>query len=66
MSNVEVINSSGLGVLILLYDKQKKNEGKLVLCGLSMLLQEIFERMRLHTLFQIESSLPDAEKQVIQ
>lgn len=51
LSDVEVMNSSAIGVLILLADRLKKNKGKMVVTGYNNLLKELFERMRLDSLF---------------
>ncbi len=58
LHNVNVMNSSGLGVLILTRDRMKKREGSLVVCGLQPLMREIFSRMHLDSFFTI---LPDTE-----
>ncbi|MCD6117361.1 STAS domain-containing protein [bacterium] len=62
LSEVEVINSSGLGVLLLMHDRLDKKNGKMVICGLNPLLKELFKRMRLNDIFQIENSVKDAEE----
>ena len=53
LENVAVMNSAGLGVLILARDKVKKNGGRIKLTNLQPLMQDIFTRMRLDTLFEI-------------
>ncbi len=53
LSKVEVINSSGIGVLIMLADKMRKEERVLYVVGLKPLLKELFQRMRLETIFKI-------------
>jgi len=60
MSKVEVINSSGLGVLILLCDRLNKEGGKMVVMGLCPLIDELFERMRLYLLFKIVKTQEEA------
>ena len=62
LSDVEVINSSGLGVLILTWDRLSKSDGNLVISGLCPLLQELFHRMRLDLLFQITKTEKEAIK----
>lgn len=54
LSAVELVNSSGLGILLLIWDRLKKEGGQLVLLGLTPVMEEIFERMRLDTIFIIE------------
>ena len=53
MSNVSVMNSSGIGVLIKARDEITKREKTLKLSNLQPLMQDIFDRMRLDTLFDI-------------
>jgi len=52
-SNVEVMNSSGLGVLILARDILDKKNRPITVFGLCPLMHDIFLRMRLDLLFQI-------------
>ncbi|NOZ62502.1 MAG: STAS domain-containing protein [Calditrichaeota bacterium] len=53
LKNVSVMNSSGLGVLIMARDSLNKRGGQVKLANLQTLMQEIFSRMRLDTLFSI-------------
>jgi anti-anti-sigma factor len=53
LSDVAVMNSSALGVVILTYDRVNKEGGKFALCGLSPILEELFVRMHLNELFQV-------------
>lgn len=64
LSIVELMNSSALGVLILLADGVRKNNGRMVVTGYNRLLEELFERMRLDTLFQMIKD-PQAALQTI-
>ncbi len=64
LSEVDVINSSGLGVLILASDRLNKIGGKLVVMGLSPLLKELFQRMRLNTLFIVVESQEEALSEI--
>ena len=64
LSPVELMNSSAIGVLILLVDGVRKNQGKMAVTGYNRLLEELFERMRLDTLFQMIKD-PDAAIQTI-
>lgn len=52
-SQVNVINSSGLGVLIMLADEMKKSKRRLIVTELKPLLKELFDRMKLETIFDI-------------
>jgi anti-sigma B factor antagonist len=53
LSDVTVMNSSALGVVILTYDRMNKESGKFALCGLSPILEELFIRMHLNELFPV-------------
>ena len=54
LKNVAVMNSSGIGVLIKLRDELINKEKKLKLINLQPLMKDIFTRMRLDILFEIE------------
>ena len=60
LSEVDIMNSSGLGVLILTWDRLCKEGGNLVIVGLSPLMQELFERMRLDLIFTLAASEEEA------
>jgi anti-sigma B factor antagonist len=60
LENVAVMNSAGLGVLIMARDKIKKKNGRIKLTNLQPLMQDIFSRMRLDTLFEIYSDVKEA------
>ncbi len=53
LGHVHVMNSSGIGVLMLVRDKIEKRKGRLVLCGLQPIMHEIFTRMHLDTFFTV-------------
>ena len=53
LSDVAVMNSSALGVVILTYDRVNKEGGNFALCGLSPILEELFVRMHLNELFPV-------------
>lgn len=53
MSEVLVMNSSAIGVVLLVSDQMKKRNGKFAVGGLNPLLKELFERMYLNTLFDV-------------
>ena len=53
LSKVNVMNSSGLGVLLQVRDKLKNRSGELVISGLNPIMQEIFSRMKLDSFFEI-------------
>ena len=56
LRDVSVINSSGIGVLIKTRDELLKRGKKIKLVKLQPLLVDIFTRMRLDTLFEIEDN----------
>ena len=60
LSEVEVMNSSGLGVLILTWDRLIKEDGKMVVTGLCPLMEELFQRMRLNLIFTMAESEEEA------
>ncbi len=60
LENVSVMNSSGLGVLIMARDTVTKRGGIVKLANLQNLMREIFTRMRLDTLFPIYSNIEEA------
>ena len=60
LAEVEVMNSSSLGVLILAWDRLSREEGKLLITGLCPLLDELFKRMKLDLLFQITKTEDEA------
>ncbi len=60
LEHVAVMNSAGLGVLIMAQDAVKKRNGRIKLTNLQPLMQDIFARMRLDTLFEIYNSVEEA------
>ena len=42
-SSLDYINSSGLRVLVLAYQRLKKNSGTVAICGIKDYIQEVFE-----------------------
>lgn len=60
LSDVSVMNSAALGVLIALQNDIENREGKLSIVGLQPLMEEIFYRMRLELLFNIDYSVDTA------
>ena len=59
-SGVEVMNSSGLGVLILTWDRLNREGGKMVITGLGALMEELFQRMRLNLIFMLAETEEEA------
>ncbi|NLP08872.1 STAS domain-containing protein [bacterium] len=66
LSRVNMMNSAGLGVLILARDKMLKRGGTLVVCGLLNMMREIFTRMHLDNYFKLytdcETALTDLRR----
>ncbi len=60
LSSVVLMNSAGVGVLILVWDRLRQDGGQMVISGLSPLMRELFQRMRLDTYFPITESEEDA------
>jgi anti-sigma B factor antagonist len=60
LNRVNVMNSVGLGVLILARDTLNKRGGVIKLTNLQPLLADIFSRMKLDTLFKIYNSNEEA------
>lgn len=60
LSAVDVMNSSGLGVLILTWDRLSKEGGDLIIVGLGSLLKELFQRMRLDLIFTLAETEQEA------
>ena len=60
LSNVDAIDSSGLGVLIELLKKIRVGEGELRLAGIPAHLQVIFELTHLDQVFRIYANADDA------
>jgi len=63
LSGVNVMNSAGLGVLMLARDKINVRQGKLVICGLHSVMAEIFHRMGFDTFFNITEDCASALKE---
>ena len=61
LEHVAVMNSAGLGVLIMAQDTIKKRGGRIKLTNLQPLMQDIFSRMRLDTLFETFDSVEEAK-----
>jgi anti-sigma B factor antagonist len=60
LCDVNVMNSSGLGVLMLVRDRIDKQKGRLVVCGLQPIMSEIFYRMHLDTFFTVTDDQDEA------
>jgi anti-sigma B factor antagonist len=60
LNRVVVMNSAGLGVLILVRDMMQKRGGVVKLVNLQPLLADIFNRMKLNILFEVFDSIETA------
>jgi len=59
-SGLDYINSSGLRVLVLAYQRLKKASGKVAICGIKDYIQEVFEVSGYDKIFALYSSREDA------
>ncbi|MBN2416155.1 STAS domain-containing protein [bacterium] len=60
LSRVDVMNSSGLGILILLQDELDRRAGTMILSGLGPVMEQLFTQMKLETLFTVAKTESDA------
>jgi len=59
LSHVEIMNSSGLGVLIMTRDALNQTGGEMVVAGLRPFMLELFQRMRLDLLFTVVETMEE-------
>jgi len=59
-TGLDYINSSGLRVLVLAYQRLKKASGKVAICGVKDYIQEVFEVSGYDKIFSLFSSRGDA------
>ena len=59
-SGLDYINSSGLRVLVLAYQRLKKNSGIVAICGVKDYIQEVFEVSGYDKIFPLYSLRADA------
>ena len=62
LSSVTYLGSAMLGLIVNIRQQIKSSGGKLILCGMSARLQEIFHTCSMERLFTITRSRPDALK----
>lgn len=60
LHKVNYIDSSGLATFIELFQKMKRNQGKLILFNLSDGVRSVFEIAKLDSIFQLAKSEEDA------
>lgn len=61
-TGVKYIDSSGLATLIEYYQHSRAYEGRIMLAGLSHRVRSIFELVRLHEVFPIYATVPEARQ----
>ncbi|MDD3312981.1 STAS domain-containing protein [Pseudodesulfovibrio sp.] len=59
-SDLDYINSSGLRVLVLAYQRLKKASGKIAICGIKDYIQEVFEVSGYDKIFPLFPNRGDA------
>lgn len=59
-SGLDYINSSGLRVLVLAYQRLKKASGKVAICGIKDYIQEVFEVSGYDKIFPLYPNKNDA------
>jgi len=59
-SGLDYINSSGLRVLVLAYQRLKKASGKVAICGVKDYIQEVFEVSGYDKIFPLFTTRGDA------
>ncbi|WP_348771084.1 STAS domain-containing protein [Pseudodesulfovibrio sp. zrk46] len=59
-SDLDYINSSGLRVLVLAYQRLKKSSGKVAICGIKDYIQEVFEVSGYDKIFPLYPNKNDA------
>ncbi|MBC17334.1 Anti-sigma factor antagonist [Pseudodesulfovibrio profundus] len=59
-SDLDYINSSGLRVLVLAYQRLKKNQGSVAICGIKDYIQEVFEVSGYDKIFPLYPNRTDA------
>lgn len=60
LSNLEYLSSAGVGVLVGLLKKSKAGAGDFKLCSLQEPIRELFELLRLTSIFEVYPSLDEA------
>lgn len=60
MADLDYINSSGLRVLVMAYQRLKKSGGKLAICGTKDYIMEVFEIAGYHRLFNLFANQEEA------
>ncbi len=66
MSEIQFIDSSGLGILLTFYRKIKAAEGNLILFGMSSQARSLFELVKMDRIFEILDTQEDAINQLNQ
>jgi len=61
LSNVRFVDSSGLGALVSGFKNASARDGNLKLCGLQPQVRSMFELTRLHRVFEIFTTVEEAQ-----
>lgn len=61
LNNIQFIDSTGFGALISVLKTIKSRDGKMILSGVSDEVRELMDLMQLLSVFQLSSSVKDAE-----
>ncbi len=61
-SDLDYINSSGLRILVLAYQRLKKNSGKVAICGVKDYIREVFEVSGYDKIFSMYAARGEASK----
>ena len=59
MSELEYISSAGLRVMLIAYKKIKAINGRIVLCALQEIVEEVFDLSNFSSIFEIVPSIED-------
>ena len=62
MSALRYISSAGLRSLVILYEKVKEKNGKIILANLNEMVREIIEVSGFDALFEIRQTVEEAQK----
>ncbi len=60
MSGISFVDSSGLGVLVVIFKEMKAQGGDMLLCGLHRNVRQIFELVKFDRIFKIFNSQEEA------
>jgi anti-sigma B factor antagonist len=64
LSNIQFIDSTGFGALISVLKTIKSRDGRMILSGVTDEVRELMDLMQLLSVFELRSSVKDAESQL--